>query len=187
MKIKTSLGYLATLVAGIAIGLTAVGTATASSQSVRPVRVRLVTHHYTLAASAFIPDGLHNATVDYYNRWDPTQLSNQDQNRCFNAGLSLPTGATLKGITFYYTNSSSAVMYGEVNRQDLTNQTYVVMTYFYGSKITGSAQPYVATYKRIPSKYAAVNMTQYAYSVGVCPYAGATFSGVNISYTVPAG
>ncbi len=185
MKTKTSLGYLTTLVAGIAIGVTAVGTATASSAGARPVPVRMATHHYTLAASAFAPDGLHNAASDYFNQWDPTTLSNQDSGRCFNAGLSLPVGATLKGITFYYTPSSSSVLHAELNRQDLTNHSFVMPVSFDAPEATGTPAPYTATYKRIPSQYAAVNMTHYAYSVGVCPYGGVTFSGVNITYTVP--
>lgn len=50
-------------------------------------------HYYSLAASAFAPDGLHTTTSDYFNQWDPSALSNQDSGRCFNAGLSLPDGA----------------------------------------------------------------------------------------------
>jgi len=57
--------------------------------------------HYSVAASAFAPDGLHTATSDYFNQWDPTSLSNQDSGRCFNAGVYLPNGATLSSITFY--------------------------------------------------------------------------------------
>ena len=45
------------------------------------------THYYSLAASAFTPDGLHTTTSDYFNQWDPLTLSNQDSGRCFNAGL----------------------------------------------------------------------------------------------------
>src|SRR5580658_4927046 len=52
--------------------------------------VKTVTHHYSLAASAFAPDGLHDVTEDYFNAWDPSTLSNTDAGRCFDAGLSLP-------------------------------------------------------------------------------------------------
>jgi hypothetical protein len=80
------------------VGLAARGPA----RSVRPA-AGTVTHHYSLAASAFAPDGLHVTTEDYFNQWDATTLSNQDPGRCFNTGLSLPPNVTLKSVKFYYT------------------------------------------------------------------------------------
>src|SRR5262245_24695688 len=100
MKLRA--GYVAALVAGLAIGVTAVGSALAA-----PAASRVVTHHYALAASAFAPDSLDNVANDYTNRWNPTSLANKDDNRCFGAGLSLPPGATLKSITFYFTAGDS--------------------------------------------------------------------------------
>jgi hypothetical protein len=93
-------------------------------ESVKPTKVvrgvarpaaGTVTHHYSLAASAFMPDGLHGTTNDYFNQWDPTTLSNQQSGRCFNTGLSLPPNVTLKSIKFYYT-AGSAVMFLDLNR-----------------------------------------------------------------------
>ncbi|HUC58229.1 MAG TPA: hypothetical protein VMA95_12565 [Streptosporangiaceae bacterium] len=182
MKTKTTLGYLATLVAGIALGLTVIGTAVASPAGAKPART--ATHHYTLAASAFAPDGLHDTADDYFNQWDPAELSNQDSGRCFNTGLSLPTGATLKGVTVYY-SAGTDVMFFELNRQDLIDHTAIEMVSFDTAAGTGSTPTYTSTYKRIPSQYGAVNMTGYAYSVGVCPLGNTTFSGLSITYTVP--
>jgi hypothetical protein len=144
---------------------------------------KTVTHHYALAASAFAPDGLHNTAEDYFNNWDPTTLSNQDAGRCFDAGLSLPVGATLKSVTAYYTAGSSA-MYFELNRQDLINHTTVDVVSF--DTTASSTSTYMSTRMPVPSAVAAVNMTDYAYSVGVCPSGTTTFSGVIIAYTEPA-
>jgi hypothetical protein len=144
---------------------------------------KTVTHHYSLAASAFTPDGLHDTTEDYFNQWDPTTLTNMDPGRCFNAGLSLPVNATLKSARFYYTAGSTA-MFFELNRQDLVNHSAGEMV---ADDTTTAATPtYTSQSVPIPAVYAAVDMAKYAYSVGVCPSGSTTFSGLIITYTVPA-
>jgi hypothetical protein len=175
-------GYLATLAAGIALGCAAVAGPVASAAQGSPAATT-VTHHYSLAASAFAPDGLHDTSDDYFNRWDPTTLSNTDIARCFNAGLSLPPSITLKSIRFYYT-AGTTEMYYELNRQDLVNHTNVVLVT--GDTATVTTPAYTSVSKTIPAKYAVVNMTNYAYSIGVCPNGSATFSGLTITYTQPA-
>jgi hypothetical protein len=60
-------------------------------------------HYYSLAASAFAPDDLHNTSEDYFNQWGPKTLSNSDSGRCLNAGAYLPNGAKIKSVTVYYT------------------------------------------------------------------------------------
>ena len=144
-----------------------------------------VTHHYSLAASAFAPDGLHNTTEDYFNSWDPTTLSNQDAGRCFDTGLSLPPSITLKSVKVYYT-AGSATMFFEINRQDLVNHTATEMVSFDSTAVT-TTPVYTATTKTIPAADAKVNMGTYAYSVGVCPNGNTTFSGLTITYTQAAG
>jgi hypothetical protein len=184
MGTKTRLGYLVTLATGIAIGCAVVGTAAAASASpAKTPTVKMVTHHYSLAASAFAPDGLHNTAEDYFNAWDPSTLNNQDSGRCFNAGLTLPVNATLKSVTAYYTGGSSA-MYFEVNRQDLLNHTTSDLVSFDTSMLETPA--YTSTTKTVPSAYAAVDLTDYAYSAGVCPNGTTTFTGLTVAYTVPA-
>lgn len=174
-------GYLATLAAGLAIGFAVIGTSSAAPAA---PKATTVTRHYALAASAFTPGGLDNTTNDYYNQWEPTQLSNTDLNRCFSAGLSLPTGVTLKSVTAYYTQGS-VKMYVEVNRQDLVNHTAIRLVKFDTTPTASTTPAYMSTFKRIPAADAAVNFTKYAYSVGVCPTGNTTFSGVNIAYTQP--
>jgi len=171
-------GHLVTLASGIAIGLATVGTAAAASSAPAPA----VTHHYTIAASAFTPDGLHTTTSDYFNKWDPSTLSNSDSSRCFNAGLALPPGATLTSVTVYYT-AGSAEMYFELNRQELSNHTAAAYVSFDTTVATTPA--YTSTTETIPSADAVVNMGKYAYSDGVCPSGTTTFSGLNITYTQP--
>ena len=142
-----------------------------------------VTHHYSLAASAFAPDGLHTTTEDYFNSWDPSTLSNTDTGRCFNAGLSLPIDITLKSVTVYYT-AGSAAMFVELNRQDLPAHTFSDLVEFDTTIATTPA--YTSVTKKIPASDASVNMTKYAYSFGVCPSGSTTFSGLTITYTQPA-
>src|SRR5262245_15742367 len=93
--------HIATRAAGLAIGFTVVGTASASAQ---PAAVAV--HQYTIAASAFAPDSLDGATNDYFNQWNPSTLSNQDGSRCFNAGVMLPGGALLKRVCFLDTHDA---------------------------------------------------------------------------------
>lgn len=142
-----------------------------------------VTHHLSLAASAFTPDGLHDTTMDYFNQWDPTTLSNKDAGRCFNTGLSLPPNVTLKSVKAYYT-AGSASMYFEVNRQDLANHTETVLVSTDTTIVSTPA--YTSTTLNFPASTAVVNMTSDAYSVGVCPNGSTTFSGLTITYTQPA-
>jgi hypothetical protein len=178
-------GYLATLAVGIALGCAAVAAPAASAARSAPA-AKTVTHHYSLAASAFAPDGLHDTSEDYYNQWDPANLSNLDTARCFNAGLSLPPSVTLKSITFYYTAGTSE-MYYQLNRQDLVNHTYTEMVS--GDTATVTTPAYTSVTRKIASADAVVNMGTYAYSVGVCPNPGSpsvTFSGITITYTQPA-
>jgi hypothetical protein len=143
-----------------------------------------VTHHLSLAASAFVPDGLHNAADDYFNEWDPTTLSNTESGRCFNTGLQLPPSITLKSVKVYYT-AGSAAMYFEINRQDLVHHTALELVDF--DTTIASTPAYESTTEAIPAADATVNMTDYAYSVGVCPSGSTTFSGLTLTYTQPAG
>ncbi len=122
-------------------------------------------HYYSLAASAFAPDGLHTTTSDYFNQWNPSALSNTDSGRCFNAGLSLPDGARLKRVTIYYTASASA-MFFEVNQQTLTTHT--------GTELVtlDTATATTPTYSSASTAFPAgtpVSMATNAYSAGVCP------------------
>jgi hypothetical protein len=180
MKLVTKgrASHLITLAAGLVLGFTAVGTAAAVSAS---PAAKTVTHHYSLAASAFAPDGLHDVTKDYFNSWDPTALSNQDSGRCFNAGLSLPPNSVLKSITFYFTKGAS-VMFSEINRQNLTNHTAKELASFDSTTTTGTPF-YTHKTLSIPKAESQVNMTDFAYSIGACPSGTTTFSGITITYT----
>jgi hypothetical protein len=175
---KFRIGYVAAMVAGLAIGVTAVGSALAA-----PAAPKTVTHHYALAASAFAPDSLGNVDKDYYNQWDPTTLaSTVGGRRCFNAGLSLPAGVTLKSITFYVMTGDSTMSF-ELNRQNLIKHTFVELTF--GNANTTSTPTYTAVTKKIKASQAKVDMGRFAYSVGVCPKGTTTFSGIIVTYTQP--
>jgi hypothetical protein len=176
---KARASHLITLAAGLVLGFTAVGTAAAVSAS---PAAKTVTHHYSLAASAFAPDSLRDVTKDYFNGWNPTTLGDTPSSgRCFDAGLSLPPNAVLKSITFYYTEGAS-VMFGEINRQNLTNHTFKVPASFDSATTTGTPF-YTHKTLSIPKAESLVNMTSFAYSIGVCPTGTTTFSGITITYT----
>lgn len=196
MSMRPQLGarasYLATLAAGVAIGLAVVGNAaaapparTAPGARTAPAAevVKMVTHHYSLAASAFSPDGLHDTLVDYFNQWDPAALSNTNIGRCFNAGLSLPIGVTLKSVTAYYTQGSTVMFFG-LSRQDLVHHTAVDLVTI-DTPVNHGSPIYKSVTKPIPAADAAVDYTKYAYTVGVCPIGNTTFSGLNITYSQP--
>lgn len=155
----------------------------AAQSSAASTPVKTVTHHYSLAASAFAPDGLHDTTEDYFNEWDPTTLVNQDTGRCFNAGLSLPPDITLKSVKAYYTVGSVTLEF-QVNRQDLANHTGGTLVSF--DSAIASTPVYTSTSANFPAADAVVNMTNYAYSAGVCFSGTTTFSGLTITYTQPA-
>jgi hypothetical protein len=136
------------------------------------------TEQLTVSAAAFAPDGLHTTSSDYFNQWDPATLSNQDDGRCFNTGVTLPAGAKILSVTFDYT-AGSTVMYGEFNRQDLADHTDIDLASF-DSTVT-STPTYTSTTITLSSHKAVV--TSDAYGLGVCPNGDTTFSGASISYT----
>ena len=173
---RIRMGYLATLAAGLAIGFTVVGTASASPQP-----TAATAHQYTIAASAFAPDSLRGATNDYFNLWNPSTLSNQDSARCFNAGVILPSGALVKSVTFYYTNGATDALTGELNRQNLPSHLDKVLASFVSTP-TGGTPTYTHTTVKVTNN-APVDTTKYAYSLGVCPFGDATFTGATVNYT----
>ena len=176
------IGYLAALAAGIAIGIAAVNTAAAAPTAQSGRALGTVTRHYALAASAFAPDSLANPAQDYVNAWDPTALSNTGT-RCFNAGLALPANAALKSVRFFYTEGSASMGF-EVNRQNLLHHTAFLLVHSV-SATTGGAPFYTSTTLKVPAAEAAVNYSKFAYSVGACPSATTTFSGIIVTYTQP--
>jgi hypothetical protein len=175
---KARASHLITLAAGLVLGFTAVGTAAAVSAS---PAAKPSTHHYSLAASAFAPDHFGDTTKDYFNDWDPTTLSDPGV-RCFNTGLSLPPNAVLKSVTIYFTRGSGHLSF-EINRQNLTNHTDKILTEILPSTTT-STPAYAHSSKSVPKSLSSVNMTNFAYSAGVCPNGNTTFSGLIITYTV---
>jgi hypothetical protein len=174
---RARIGYASALAAGITIGLVAFGVAGAT-----PARPRPVSHHYSLAASAFAPDSIGNPADDYFNQWDPASLSSANSQRCFNAGLSLPVGSTLKSVTFYFTRGDNSE-YLELNRQNLKTHTYKLLA----RAFTGTSSPkhYSSRTKFIAKSDASVDYTRYAYSAGVCVHGTTSFSGFTITYTQP--
>jgi len=177
---RGKVGYLVTLAAGIAIGFATVGTALAGSHPASSQARAATIHHYSIAASAFAPDGLADATQNYFIRWDPATLSNSGS-RCFNAGIVLPNGATIHSVWFFYTRGATNSISGELNRQNLLTHTFRRLATFNATP-TGTATKYTITKKTVSSLNVVVT-GRYAYSVGVCPFGDATFTGVMVNYT----
>ena len=138
-------------------------------------------NHYTIAASAFDPDSLGGATGDYLNLWNPATLSNQENSRCFDAGLALPDGATLRSVTFYYTQGAADGLSLQINRQNLSAHKSRDLARL--DPVSNGKSP-VYSHKTVAITSGTVfDTSQYAYSAGVCPFGDATFSGLMINYT----
>jgi hypothetical protein len=177
---RTCPGYLAILVSGVAIGVTAAGQAAASPQA-EAVTSATTVHHYTVAASAFVPDSLQGATNDYYSQWNPSSLINFEPSRCFDASAVLPNGVTIHSVTFFYTNGSANHFSGELNRQNLTTHESKILAEF-TSQPTGTSPAYTKTTRTIKTSNV-VDTSRFAYSFGVCPFGDAAFTGVMVNYT----
>jgi hypothetical protein len=176
---NSRIGYLATLGAGILIGVIAVGTSVAATSS---GTAKVATHHYALAASAFAPDA--SGTAPFGSKWDPPELFD-DGDRCFSAGLSLPVNATLKSIRVFFIEGSVPMLF-EVTRQNLLNHTFSQLVHD-DTPDTSVTPFYNSVSKPVPHGLGAVDMRKYAYSAGVCPSDSTRFSGLIITYTVPRG
>lgn len=153
--------------AGVNLGASA-STATATT-----------VNHYTLAASAFAPDGTHTINEGWFSGWYPSTLSNTTPFRCFAAGVVLPSGATIKSVTFHFTQGSGFFQ-GQLNRQTLSNHTFLELAYAATTGITGT--PYYTSETVKVTKGQVVNSSD-GYSLGACFYGTTTFSGATVNYT----
>lgn len=152
----------------------------ATHGQVIPAKASPTAHHWSIAASGFAPDSLDTVANDYFNQWDPAKLTNSDNNRCFNASVHLPNGATIKSVTFYYTRGSTGTISGELNRQNLPNHKDSVLAEL--STTTGSAPTYTSKTIKLTGG-GLVDTSRFAYGLGVCPQGDSAFSGVIITYT----
>jgi hypothetical protein len=137
-------------------------------------------HHWSIAASGFAPDSLDNPTNDYFNNWDPARLTNADNNRCFNASVHLPNGATITSVTFYYTRGSTDGITGELNRQNLLNRKFGILADF--STTAGTTPKYTSKAIKVTGG-GLVDTSRFAYGLGTCPRGDSSFSGAIITYT----
>ena len=171
------LGHVAALGAGLLLGLVSVGIGGAGAGSLPAAKAAV--RHYTLAASALAPDSFDDVSENYTNLWDPSTLTDAHGARCYDAGLSLPSGARIVSVTFYYTRGASSGIYMEVNEQVLSNHTSKAVATF-TSSATGTTASYTAT--TVPVNPAVTVSSTDAYSVGVCPAGDATFTAVTVNY-----
>ncbi len=137
-------------------------------------------HHWSIAASGFAPDHLANPSNDYFNTWDFSDLTDTG-NRCFNASVHLPNGATIKSVTFWYTNGATDSFYGELNRQNLAARKSAMLVSFTTTP-TGTTPKYTHKTLALPGG-GVVDTSRFAYGLGVCPEGDSAFSGVIINYT----
>ncbi len=169
---KNHFRLAAALVAGIAIGSFAVAGSGVGARA-----LATTTGHYTVAASGFAPDGLHDTSEDYFNAWDPAVLSNTDNGRCFNAAAVLPNGAVIESMTVYYT-AGSVSMYVQLNRQEISDRDYTNLV----AVDTATGSTYTHKTVAVAAADATVDTSTYAYGIGVCPSGDTTFSAVSIKY-----
>ena len=169
-----------TLIAGLMIGaLLAGGTAIAvTSTSFTYASVK--TGYLAVSPMDFAPDHLLGATSDYLNTWDGAVLTNQDGNRCFNAGVNLPNGARIKSVRFFYTSDASSDFYGTLMRVNpLTGATGRIAEVIPADDTntrTSASDSIAATKQTVSNKV-------WQYSMGACPFSGTAFHGARITYT----
>jgi hypothetical protein len=188
-------GLIAAVVVTVAVAATVAATAlavtshsadhnnrtTAAHGQIVTAKPAPVTHHWSIAASGFAPDHIATAsgTTDYFNNWDFANLTDNGS-RCFNASVHLPNGATIKWVTFYYTDGSTGSFYAELNRQNLAAHKSAELASF---NATSGATP---TYTHKTLKVLGgglIDTSRFAYGLGVCPESNAAFSGAIIGYT----
>jgi len=147
-----------------------------------PAKAAPAAHHWSIAASGFAPDHIATASpsTDYFNRWDFANLSDAG-GRCFNASVHIPNGATIKSVTFYYTNGATNDFYGELNRQGLPTKKSAVLARF-TSTVTGTTPKYTHTTVKVLGG-GLVDTSRFAYGLGVCPQGDSAFSGAIVSFT----
>jgi hypothetical protein len=138
-------------------------------------------HHWSIAASGFAPDSLDTPASDYFNNWDPAKLTNTDNSRCFNASVHLPNGATIKTVTFYYTNGAAQGISGELNRQNLLNHKFGLLANL-STLPNGTAPRYTSKTIKVTGG-GLVDTSRFAYGLGTCPRGDSAFTGVIITYT----
>jgi hypothetical protein len=169
-KFKTS--HLAALAVGVAIGLVAVGTASAA------VHPATVTKHYlTIPAAAFIPDGNDSASA-YYNQWDPSDLSSTGT-PCFNTSAQFPNGAKITFFKVFYTSNTN-LLYAELNRQNVSLHHDTVLAEFNDAPTTSGAW---GVHGAAVTANNVVNTLAYDYGLGVCLGGDAQLAAVQITYT----
>ena len=179
---------VAALAGATALAVTAHGTnhtnrkqaGAATHGTVIPAKATPTAHHWSIAASGFAPDSLSNTANDYFNEWDPANLTSTDGSRCFNASVHLPNGATIKSVTFYYTRGSTGTISGELNRQNLLNHKYAILAEL--STTTGTTPKYTSKTIKVTGG-GLVDTSRFAYGLGTCPRGDSAFSGVIITYT----
>jgi hypothetical protein len=170
--------HVATLISGLLIGTLLVGSAIAvTSPSFKYAHPK--TGYLNLSPMAFSPDSLRGATDDYFNSWG-SQLSNDDSSRCFNTGVSLPQGAKMKEVTYYYQSDATSDLFAEIVRM---NPAANSSTTFANASPADDSDVATSITVAVPSNRQAVNNTKYSYGLGVCPFDGTVFMGARIKYT----
>jgi hypothetical protein len=145
-----------------------------------PIPATAVVHHWSIASSGFAPDHINpGSSNDYFNRWDSSLLTDNG-NRCFNAGVFLPNGVTIRSVTFYYTNGATHDFYGELNRQYLAGRTSRILA----SITTTPGTTPKPTHKKVAvTGGGVVDTSHFAYGLGVCPQNDSAFTGATIAFT----
>jgi hypothetical protein len=136
-------------------------------------------HHWSIAASGFAPDSLGNTANDYFNQWDPAKLTNAGS-RCFNASVHLPNGATIRSVTFFYTNGATSGISGELNRQNLLNHKDAILADI-STTPTGTTPRYTSKTVKVTGG-GVVDTSRFAYGLGTCPHGDSAFTGAIITY-----
>ena len=94
--------------------------------------------------------------------------------------MHLPNGATIKSVTFYYTNGATSGISGELNRQNLLNHKFAILADLL-TTATGTTPKYTSKTIKVTGG-GVVDTSRFAYGLGTCPRGDSSFTGVIITY-----
>jgi hypothetical protein len=177
---RNLVGYPRSAAAGAAVALAvvaAVGTAQAITDTVFKYSTPK-TGFFTIDAMALAPDG--DVNLHFFNTWDDGLRPAANNDRCFNAGVNLPNGATITQLSLWYKRSGSNVSVTFIRKKLADGAVnFAVVT------LVDDSNTRKVEHIQINPAVAAVNNNLYSYGLGVClgDVPDNAFYSARISYT----
>ncbi|MGH2751112.1 MAG: hypothetical protein ACRDK3_09615 [Actinomycetota bacterium] len=170
-------GPIIMLLCGVLVGVTLLGTSlavTSSSFKYSKAQKGAV----SLSPMDFSIDG---ATAgNWFNSWGGSTITNDDDSRCFNAGVHLPQGAKVKKVTWFYTSGPNTDFFGNFLRQRPATANAVSLASVLPADDTALVASASDTVAAAQQK---VNNKKFQYGLGACVVDDTEFHGARVNYT----